>query len=956
MESTLVESKNPLVDIDRLLRADDVKRSPEQPVYGRDDYTPSTSTRAKTLHKSKKSSSPIQVDSENYWEEKVEGAVDTLIDILRMFGLEYPSEATANSIRGTKAFWKNQIRLCNGDWMGYLKWKLADYFHANTDQLSEPPPSPKGIKKEIRDLLLTGAAGRWLRAVLRSSPINKKMEILSSLSIGGKKGMPRPGVKEMQADATATFEALTRVKVQPPNVESLELSSGKPWGEIKDFKFIEDSLSRETVIKQLERTVDELFAKHDWKSFCKSKDFLKFPSMSSTNESTRSEGGAYGEIAKLAHEMGYSSYNLKDLKPITTKSGKTFEMCADFVVDPKGRGWNKGTDQFKPSGYVLGKSFCEFRKLESERTDFSSRQKDEERIEHDVTHVFTYDRLQSHFTDFYNHLLHEVKAEPETYRNSVQVVSLSEALKVRAITKGSSVRSFLLSPLQEFMHGILRKHPVFQLIGSGQVTHEILLNTLSSVLYDDEAYLSGDYKGATNNLAPWVSETIARRIAKVTELPAELEELFIEALTKHLIEDPDAPDNVLPQQWGQLMGSIVSFPVLCIANAAVCRWTMEVSFSRRIPLSKAQLLINGDDCLFKLPIHSLNVWKLISNFVGLIPSIGKYYFSRTILQINSVNFIRVEPYGFDTKDRENRDIIRFSVFRIVKYINMGLFYGLGRSSSAIRSVGGKKTDEGKLVEDWTMIPVRAHELLNWCPDDSDIQFECYQMFLDHHRNNLTKLYANIPWFVPENLGGAGLPIFINSNGDLDLALKFNKLNERLGFKFIRFLPAGRERNWCPTDTDLRLLHQMKKEDRIPGKLPSNDKFDLATPVSMRFPTKPMETSDEYLLDQNDRINGILAVDGIFSNLLSNAWEGELRLKKIIKVKQLWSSLFNSGSYPTPVSLSTVGLWSRIDIAHPVEILGMKRERYDLIKIRNSRELVRDMPQYLENERLINALW
>jgi hypothetical protein len=54
--------------------------------------------------------------------------------------------------------------------------------------------------------------------------------------------------------------------------------------------------------------------------------------------------------------------------------------------------------------------------------------------------------------------------------------------------------------------------------------------------------------------------------------PVDIKELAIRALTQHIFHFKNKGDDIYsPQKQGQLMGSIMSFFVLCIINAAVSR-------------------------------------------------------------------------------------------------------------------------------------------------------------------------------------------------------------------------------------------------------------------------------------------------------------------------------------------------------------------------------------------------
>jgi len=237
-----------------------------------------------------------------------------------------------------------------------------------------------------------------------------------------------------------------------------------------------------------------------------------------------------------------------------------------------------------------------------------------------------------------------------------------------------------------------------------------------------------------------------------------LKVLFLKALTKHIfvqyeeideLEAQSLPSGLflktikgvvhtyktkhLPQTEGQLMGSIISFPFLCIANAALCRLSLELSSKKvyrvtnnvQTPGALAPLLINGDDCLLTGDPSLRPIWEFKCKFAGLESSVGKTYFSNNFCTINSVIF---------EKDK------RSGIWYTRKYVNMGLV--LGRSKD-----GQNKVTLNKLGS-------LSRDLKSSCP--TTVWPKVKKMFIRNNRNELNR-YPNLPWFIPEWLGGIGLP-------------------------------------------------------------------------------------------------------------------------------------------------------------------------------------------------------
>jgi hypothetical protein len=156
--------------------------------------------------------------------------------------------------------------------------------------------------------------------------------------------------------------------------------------------------------------------------------------------------------------------------------------------------------------------------------------------------------------------------------------------------------------------------------------------------------VSGDYESATDNLNMDVTLTIAHEISKV--LPKWIRPYFLRESGHHIISYPQE-SNIEPflQTNGQLMGSLLSFPMLCIANAA----TYGYSRNKKIQeLEDVDCLINGDDIAFRTSQKEYQRWKKVSRSMGLIPSVGKNYIAPDWFTINS-QFVKIQKRTRDFK-------------------------------------------------------------------------------------------------------------------------------------------------------------------------------------------------------------------------------------------------------------------------------------------------------------------
>jgi hypothetical protein len=617
-------------------------------------------------------------------------------------------------------------------WVSYFKYKICAfyaYYESEKTDLVKPLDGVSLLDKPY--CLIGGPCLRWHKNLAHSKPTQFLSFILSILQ--SKKGMPRPCPEFIQQAVEKTEIHLT---TQPgPLPETFCL--GPKVGLLED-----DYLNLENFKRELRRTAREIFKDVVFKVDDYYRPF--YPSTHSNFEARILDGGCVESI-----------YN-KVLKPYhferdTLLNGeKVPALLAQETVTVFGKAAVKEQQRILENGIreVAGEA------IKMDDTQFVP-----------VWRAF-YDQL---------------KTETINERPLVQAVGLSEALKARVISKGPPLMQTFLKPFQMFLWSVLKKHDVFSLIGT-PVTKEYMDKIIGHPS-EDEELINGDYKASTDNLHSWNSETLANEIIDVLNENAEkhddgfvLDDSFREILHRSLsghefhlgyLPMPDqrvgnpgdellGPIQYMPhietQKEGQLMGSISSFPFLCMANAAMCRWALELSNQQHYRLvnqpieyrtKKAPLGINGDDCALRgrrfawkpegwdSEIQSLKTnWLRITAFGGLESSVGKTLFSlphRPVAVINSQTFDLIEG------EWEER-----------KYVNMGLLLGKRRSV-----VVGTDTDKVSFHQ----LGAIHRELLESGP--YSIRKELNDRFIYYNAVTLRKFPA-IPWTMPEYLGGPGL--------------------------------------------------------------------------------------------------------------------------------------------------------------------------------------------------------
>lgn len=547
------------------------------------------------------------------------------------------------------------------------------------------------------------------------------------------------------------------------------------------------TVNKELMLNQIHRTVKELFENKNYNDFDK---IIKprFPTTKSTFTHNQGQGGGVLAIREFAQSRGFVNPGGKSLVTIRTVSDirsaksvilekRRIRMAGVYfepkvVINPDSK---EPINEDRLDEYIrLVESFKKYDRYNVHQADanysYRSRTlydqkgrivepKDESNTRGDWKYPKSGDRQFEYTADaselrkVYSKLHFAMLKAASSSDNIVTPKGLAEALKVRVITKGSALAGHVLRPLQKFMHSTLREHPTFELIGK-PVNPWIIQNRMGARLNAGEFYLSGDYSAATDNLDPELSAECLLWICQYSKVSKAETALALQALTGHKIGYYDdkgkyKTDVLYDQKWGQLMGSIVSFPILCIVNAALCRWVLEYDckFSRIIKLHDAALLINGDDCALRCTSRGLTMWKLLATASGLTPSIGKFFFSREFVQINSENFKRLDNPRIDKDPISGK--FRPMHFETTPFFNLGLFFGLKRS-------GGMEESGGTTKGGGDSAGSRFKDFIKCAP--TDFKESAYMKYLFHHWDKFCGV--RVPWFVPEAYGGLGLPCLL----------------------------------------------------------------------------------------------------------------------------------------------------------------------------------------------------
>lgn len=291
----------------------------------------------------------------------------------------------------------------------------------------------------------------------------------------------------------------------------------------------------------------------------------------------------------------------------------------------------------------------------------------------------------------------------------VQPAVVLEPLKGRIITKPRAGDYLGLGKLQKSLWSAIQKYPQFCLTGR-PVTPEDIYKVLGDWSVGKKVN-SGDFSGATDNLKGEISEMVLDFLLEESDIGAADQLLIKKSFLNSVIDYSQQPIAASPkevsfvslyQKWkctlqgqvpqtnGQLMGHLLSFPILCIANYLIFRLVYK-RMGRRQP----KVLVNGDDILFTCYPEEYSLWCQTTAECGFFPSLGKNLFSDKIAQINSVLF-KIET---SLKPGSQFDYFVRSV-KEVPYFNFGLLTKRGKGRT-----GEDQSNVQRLLNDSQRLPV-----------------------------------------------------------------------------------------------------------------------------------------------------------------------------------------------------------------------------------------------------------
>ena len=322
-----------------------------------------------------------------------------------------------------------------------------------------------------------------------------------------------------------------------------------------------------------------------------------------------------------------------------------------------------------------------------------------------------------------------------------KVEAVLEPFKVRTISKGESLPYYLGKRVQKVLHTAMRSMDCFRLIGRPLDPPDLLDLVRVTNTYDQSEkmdWLSIDYSAATDGLSALLSSRIMKSLLGnlYFENPA-LYNLCLGVLAPHHISYPPVQGVQLEpvlQRNGQLMGSILSFPVLCLANLGLYLTVRRRTHDQWVPTKSlcSSVLVNGDDMLY---IGSSLEWELhkeIGKRIGLEMSPGKAYIHPRYANVNSTSL--------DCDLRSQNPIpIR------IRFLNVGLMVGRHKVLGKVGSDDNPTTHP--------LVSVIDEVVSGSLPGK---QAQVFKRYISMHRTEIKSECRGRNLFLSPLLGGMGV--------------------------------------------------------------------------------------------------------------------------------------------------------------------------------------------------------
>lgn len=326
------------------------------------------------------------------------------------------------------------------------------------------------------------------------------------------------------------------------------------------------------------------------------------------------------------------------------------------------------------------------------------------------------------------------------------IQGIIEPLKVRVISKGPAAPYYLAKGFQKALHTAMRRMDCFRLIGRPMSPTDLIDLDEHSVrlrMFEGRSWFSIDYSAATDGLSARLSAAILLRLIPKGASAWEVARL-LSVLAPHRCEyPPKSGVDPVDEVNGQLMGSILSFPILCLANLGLFLAVTRAD-SRSLSERLRGVLVNGDDMLYVAAPSLYEEHMHLGKKCGLELSVGKSYVHPTFASANSTCF----HAPLDQAPRFNSAFTTASV-RQINFLNTGLFFGNGKVMRVDSIAGSDVQGMGRLSVLGT--------LLSGCHSQRQ-ELDLSKMYFALHRAEIQVEAGGRNYFIHRSLGGCGATV------------------------------------------------------------------------------------------------------------------------------------------------------------------------------------------------------
>jgi hypothetical protein len=482
-----------------------------------------------------------------------------------------------------------------------------------------------------------------------------------------------------------------------------------------------DSVMKELfpVLKKIRKGVEKEFRHRDHSTHA--------PSHSACYERPRSDGGQFSEICEMVPEI-------RTCDPSVDPRFRTCPDLSSMIFYPK----------VVIGGVVRYNVVLEVYEYRDQMTLWKDRTQEECLVS----------PLDQQFT-----LTRKGLRRPLTLGSfTCKVQAILEPLKVRVISKGPSRPYYLSKDLQKALHTTLRKMDCFRLVGRPLCPTDLidLAQNRASVGTGEYKWFSVDYSAATDNLSARLSSSILSFLTENFE--PKFKEVMLGVLAPHFCEYPNVNGVQVPsvqQTNGQLMGSPLSFPVLCLANLGLYLEVIKED-PRKLRDKLKGVLVNGDDMLY---VGRSSLWEdhiRIGESVGLVMSVGKSYCHERYANANSACFDYPLTPGATPWS--------------IPFLNSGLYFGQNKVLCS---------DDGPTAAN--SVSVINHLLKGTLPGR---QCDVLKPYIKRWRNEIAMECKGRNLFVPISLGGMGV------DRPVGFKTKFTWQQKAVAYRILEENPHG----------------------------------------------------------------------------------------------------------------------------------------------------------------------